>query len=165
MDTKTMKTRNGSMLFRSRLRRPSGFTLIELVVAMVVASILVAIAIPSYSSYVLKAHRTEAKTALLDIASLEERFFSTNNTYTQTPSDLGYSGSAGTAFNVGSGYYNVLVSKVDATAPTTAIPGGTPATYSMTATAIGSQAKDTSCATFTLDSKGNQGATNTSCWK
>jgi type IV pilus assembly protein PilE len=166
MDRKTMNTLNGSMSHRTRLRRHSGFTLIELIVAMVIAAILAAIAIPSYSSYILKSHRTEAKSALLDIASLEERFFSANNAYTATPSDLGYTGAAGTAFNVGNNYYNVLVAKVDATAPTTAIPGGTPATYSLTATAIGTQLKDTSCLSFTLDSKGNQGpVANVACWK
>ena len=35
-----------------------GFTLVELIVAMVILAILAAIAIPSYSSYVLKSHRT-----------------------------------------------------------------------------------------------------------
>jgi type IV pilus assembly protein PilE len=149
-------------------RSNSGFTLVELVIAMVIVSILAAIAIPSYSTYILKSHRTEAKTALLDIASLEERYFSTNNTYTQTPSDLGYSGAAGTAFNVGSGYYNVLVTTTNATAPTTALPGGTPATYTMTATAINNQVNDTSCLTFTVDSTGTQGSspgTSATCWK
>jgi type IV pilus assembly protein PilE len=159
-----MNALNGSM--HGRPRRHSGFTLVELLVAMVIAAILAAIAIPSYSTYVLKSHRTEAKTALLDIASLEERYFSANNTYTKTPSDLGYTGSVDTAFNVGSGYYNVLVATTAATAPTTAIPGGTPATYNLTATAISpQQQKDTSCASFTLDSTGTQGATSANCWK
>ena len=67
-----------------------GFTLIELVIAMVIVSILAALAIPSYSAYVRKSRRTDAKNALLDMASLEERFFTTNNTYSSTPSDLGY---------------------------------------------------------------------------
>jgi type IV pilus assembly protein PilE len=166
MDRKTMNTLNSSMSHQPQRRRHSGFTLIELIVAMVIAAILAAIAIPSYSTYVLKSHRTEAKSALLDIASLEERYFSANNKYTQTPSDLGYTGSAGTAFNVGNNYYNVLVAKVDATAPTTAIPGGTPATYALTATAIGTQLKDTTCLSFTLDQQGNQGpVANAACWK
>ena len=63
---------------------------------MVIAAILAAIAIPAYSNYVRKAHRTEAKSAVLDIASLEERWFSTNNSYTDVPSNLGYTGAAGT---------------------------------------------------------------------
>jgi type IV pilus assembly protein PilE len=164
MDRKTMNTLNGSVKSSRRLRRHSGFTLIELVITMVIVAILASIAIPSYSTYILKSHRTEARTALLDIASLEERYFTANNNYTKTPSDLGYTGAAGTAFNVGSNYYKILVDKVDATAPTTALPAGTPATYTMTATAINSQAKDTSCATFTLTSTGSQTATSANCW-
>jgi type IV pilus assembly protein PilE len=164
MDRKTMNTLNGSVNSSRRLRRHSGFTLIELVITMVIVAILASIAIPSYSTYILKSHRTEARTALLDIASLEERYFSANNIYTKTPSDLGYTGAAGTAFNVGSNYYNILVNKTDPQAPTALLPAGTPATYTMTATAINSQAKDTSCATFTLDSTGKQTATSANCW-
>jgi type IV pilus assembly protein PilE len=164
MDRKAMITLNRSVISGRRSRRHSGFTLVELVVTMVIVAILASIAIPSYSTYILKSHRTEARTALLDLASLEERYMSANNTYTKTPSDLGYTGAAGTAFNVGSNYYKILVDKLDATAPTALLPAGTPATYTMTATAINSQAKDTSCATFTLDSTGNQTATSTNCW-
>jgi type IV pilus assembly protein PilE len=164
MDRKTMSTLNGAAHSRSQRHRHSGFTLIELVITMVIVAILASIAIPSYTAYILRSHRTEAKTALLDIASLEERFFTANNNYTKTPTDLGYTGAAGTAFNVGSSYYKVLVDKADATAPTTAQPAGIPATYTMTATAIGSQQKDTTCATFTLDSTGAQTATSANCW-
>ncbi len=76
----------------SRRLKARGFTLIELLIAMVIVAILASIAIPSYQAYVLRSHRTDAKSALLDMASLEERFFSTNNTYSQTPTDLGYTG-------------------------------------------------------------------------
>ena len=144
--------------------RDRGFTLVELVVAMVIIAILAAIAIPSYSIYVLRSHRTEAKSALLDLASLEERYFSTMNTYTDDPTKLGYVGSTGVPFPVGSGWYNVLVSFTPAAAPTALIPGGTPATYTITATAIGQQAPDTACATFTVTSTGQQTATGPDCW-
>ena len=152
-----------------------GFTLVELAVTMVIAAILAAIAIPAYSNYVLKAHRAEAKSTLLDLASLEERYFTTNNNYTDIASNLGYSGTgtttAGGTFTVGSGYYTVVLSKTDAVAPTTALPGGTPATYSITATAVGNQLKDTSCKTFTATSAGAQAAADAAsavntanCW-
>jgi type IV pilus assembly protein PilE len=96
---------------------------------MVILATLAAIAIPSYSIYVLKSHRTEAKSALLDLASLEERYFSTANTYSSNPTDLGYN-AAGTPFPVGSGWYNITTLTVTAALPPTAlIPGGTPATY------------------------------------
>jgi type IV pilus assembly protein PilE len=157
---------NRTVLLSRRPRaRNGGFSLVELIVTMVIAAILAAIAIPAYSNYVRKAHRTEAKSAVLDIASLEERWFSTNNSYTDVPSNLGYSGAAGTAFTIGSGYYNVLVAKVDATTSTAL------ATYTITATAINDQLKDTQCRTFQVTNNGAQTAadsasavnTNT-CW-
>ena len=146
-----------------------GFTLIELVVTMLIAAILAAVAIPAYSNYVRKAHRTDAKNALLDMASLEERFFSTNNYYTANFTDLGY-GTNGTSIIVGSGYYSVAQPViVPASAPTTTSPG-TPATYTIVATAINDQLKDTSCRTYTVTSGGVQSATDsasnpaTTCW-
>ena len=156
---------NRTFLPQRQLPRSRGFTLVELLVTMVIAAILAAIAIPAYSNYVRKAHRTEAKSAVLDIASLEERWFSTNNSYTDVPSNLGYTGAAGTAFNVGSGYYNVLVSVLPATSSTTL------ATYTITATAINDQLKDTQCRSFQVTNNGAQTAadsasavnTNT-CW-
>jgi type IV pilus assembly protein PilE len=137
--------------------RSAGFTLVELVIAMVIAAILAAIAIPAYSNYVLQAHRTDAKTALLDLASLEERYFSVNNAYTAVASNLGY-----TAFpqSVGSGYYTVTVA---VTAPTT----GAVATYTLTANAVGNQLKDTTCTWLSLTNAGVQtssDAVNNSCW-
>src|ERR1700722_14663380 len=74
------------------LKKSLGFTLVELIVAMVIAAILAAVAIPAYSNYVRKARRTEVKTALLDLASLEERYFSVNNSYTTSAAALGYAG-------------------------------------------------------------------------
>ncbi len=155
---------------RPRVRRSRGFTLIELVVTMVIAAILAAIAIPAYSSYVLKSHRTDAKSALLDMASLEERYFSTQNTYTTNATQLGYP-TASPPFAIGNGYYNITaLTVVPAVAPTSSTTSGTPATYSITATAIGGQLKDI-CTSFTINSAGQQTATgsdpnaNTDCWQ
>jgi type IV pilus assembly protein PilE len=153
------------------MRTYKGFTLIELVVAMLIAAILAAIAIPAYSNYVRKAHRTDAKNALLDIASLEERFFSTNYTYSGDLSQLGYAASAASSVNVGNGYYTVAAPvPTPATAPT-ASTTGIPASYTVVATAINDQFKDTTCRTFTVNSDGTRSSTNSSnadstssCW-
>ena len=149
-------------------RRTRGFTLIELIVALVIVAILAAIAIPAYSSFVRKGRRTDAKTALLDLASLEERYFSTTNTYSSAASDLGY-GSAAWPVTVGSGYYQISQPTViAAVAPTSAAPAGTPSSFSVTATAIGDQLKDTDCQSFTVTSSGARTASpdpSSDCWK
>ena len=50
----------------------TGFTLVELMVTLVVAAILATIAIPAYQNQIRESRRTEAKTALLDLAGREE---------------------------------------------------------------------------------------------
>jgi type IV pilus assembly protein PilE len=154
---------------KSRIR---GFTLIELVVTMLIAAILAAIAIPAYSNYVRKARRVEAKSALLDIASLEERYFSTQQVYTQSLSDLGYATGSPASVVVGNSYYSVAApSVIGATAPT-ATTAGISATWSVVATAINDQLKDTTCRTFTVTSGGVQTSmdsslndTTSTCWR
>ena len=158
-------------------RRRRGFTLIELIVAMVIAAILAAIAIPAYSSFVRKGRRTDAKSALLDLASLEERYFTTTNQYSNAASDLGYAPAGASvawpsSLTVGSGYYQLQQPQIASAAlPSANSPAGTPASYSITATAIGDQLNDTDCRTFTVDSAGDQtastagGAASPSCWQ
>jgi type IV pilus assembly protein PilE len=132
---------------KTRTCPEAGFTLVELMVTIVIGAILISIAVPSYQLQIRKSRRTEAKTAILDLASREERLFSTTNSYSQAPADLGYPGAW--PQQVGSGYYTVSV-----TAP--AVAGTTPATFTITATAINSQVKDTQCRTFTVDQTGLQ---------
>jgi type IV pilus assembly protein PilE len=152
--------------------RTRGFTLIELVIAMLIAATLAAIAIPSYSNYVRKSRRVEARSALLDMASLQERYFSTQNAYSAAPSDLGFSGTY--PVTVGNGYYQVAAPAftVPASVPT-ATSAGVAAVITMTATTVATsdQAKDTTCATFVVKSDGTQssqnaGGTDTTatCW-
>jgi type IV pilus assembly protein PilE len=158
-----------STLQRTHRRRSAGMTLLELIIVMVIVAIMASIAIPNYNSYVLKSHRTEAKTALLDLASMEERYFSTQNVYSLLATDLGYPGAW--PVTVGGGYYQVQAPVVvPAVAPTAAILGGTPATFSITALPIGVQLNDAACASFTITSAGVKSATgadpnaNVDCW-
>ena len=162
-----------SVEIHSPARPEQGFTLVELVVAMVILAVLAAIAIPSYTNYVLKSHRTEAKSTLLDAASLEERYYSTANTYTSNPSDLGYGTGTVTPFPIGSGYYNITSIQANAAiAPSNGSPGGTPASYTITAAAVGNQTRDTQCPQFQINSAGRQTAPtspdpsgDTDCWQ
>jgi type IV pilus assembly protein PilE len=144
----------------------SGFTLIELVVAMVVAAVLAAIAVPSYLSYTRQSRRTDAKSALLDMASLEERYFSTNNVYSALTTDLGYTGPWPVTVGSGNGTYSIAQPAIlPAVAPTALLPAGTPATYTLTATPINDQAND-ACTSFTITSGGVQSSTpaGVTCW-
>jgi type IV pilus assembly protein PilE len=164
-----MNTRKQFPAEHSRARVSRGFTLIELVVAMVIAAVLAAIAIPSYSNYVRKGRRTDAKSALLDMASLEERYFTTNNVYSQNPADLGYPGyPVGGPIPVGN-YYQVTIPAADflaATVPSATSLAGTPASYWLVATPVGDQVNDTACTSFTVTSAGVQSSTPAggSCW-
>ena len=147
------------------MRNPNsaGFTLIELMVTVAIATILISIAIPAYNSEIRKSRRTEAKTALLDLAGREERLYNTSSppNYSSTPSDLGY-GVVGATFPmpVGSGYYTVTVAF---TAAAVNVPG----TYTITATPIGDQLKDAQCQQFQLTNTGVQTSipNTTACWQ
>jgi type IV pilus assembly protein PilE len=142
-----------STLRPDRLR---GFTLIELMVVVAIAAILAMIAIPAYTAQIRKSHRTEARTALLDLASREERFYSSNAAYTNLAASLGYPAPDGGPWAVGSGYYQLQITNWTATSFTAqAVPQNT-------------QTQDTECATFSLTNTGLQNITGTgtvqTCW-
>ena len=63
------------------MRKQAGFTLIELMIAVVVIGILAAIALPSYNSYIRRSHCENAKATLLAAANMMERYRAQNNTY------------------------------------------------------------------------------------
>ncbi len=69
---------------RNKMR---GVTLIELVVVVAIVALLATIAIPSYRQFVLRSHRAEAKSALLNLAAAQEKFYLQNNTYTDALDD------------------------------------------------------------------------------
>jgi type IV pilus assembly protein PilE len=73
---------------RQRPARASGFTLIELVIAMVIGAILMAVAFPSFMDSLRKGRRSEATAALASIQQEQERWRSNNQQYTASLSDL-----------------------------------------------------------------------------
>lgn len=138
-----------------------GFSLMELLMVVVIMGILLAIAMPAYNNYIMKSRRSLAKSTLLDLAQREEKFYSLNNTYSATASDLGYP--AGTVFpmpvNDSGGVAVYTIAAPTLTAPTATAP----AIYSASAVPTGAQTGDM-CGTLTVDSLGRQTAAVSSCW-
>ncbi len=148
------------------LTRSRGYTLTELMITVAVLAIIVAIAVPAYTSQMQKSRRADARNALLDIAGREERFLSVANSYSAVPTDVGYGGAAWPAppggLPVFNNYYVVSVQVPDPNQP------AVPTSFLITATPINAQAGDASCTSFTLNQLGTQGGTGAStpatCW-
>jgi len=61
-----------------------GFTLIELMITVAIVGILTAIALPSYSDYVLRGRVVDATNGLAALRANMERYFQDNRTYNST---------------------------------------------------------------------------------
>jgi len=72
---------------RRRPGRVGGFSLIELLMALVIAGVLAAIALPSYSGYVTRARRVSGRSSLVQLAHWLERVATTTGRY-PAPSEI-----------------------------------------------------------------------------
>src|SRR6266581_3602691 len=63
------------------MQRPTGFTLIELMVTVAVVAILAGVALPSYTSYIVRGKITEATSNLLAMRTKMEQYFQDNRMY------------------------------------------------------------------------------------
>ena len=128
-----------------------GITLLELMIVVVIISILTAIAYPNYREYVTRAKRTEAKAALLQIATNQERFYLLNNTYTTNMTNLGFPVAG--AFLSDSDSYIINVGAADANNFTAT------ATFQLGGNEAGK------CLTFQIDGRGAKtSAPDADCW-
>lgn len=132
-----------------------GVTLIELMIVITILGILAAIAIPAYRGYTERAQRTEAKDSLLRLQTQQERWYLTNNTYTNNLAALGFP--AGCSENC---VYTIDFTVAPDTLGYTAraqptVGGGTNGV---------DQNRDTACSWFTLNSRGVRDAEEDSCW-
>ena len=129
-----------------KVKKNSGFTVMELMIVMVIVAILVALAYPSYIQYIRKSKRGEAQQLLMNWSINQEIWRSNNTTYAtaaQLPVPINDN-------------YNFDLS----VAPTAT-------TYTLRAVAQGDQANDvsrdgTACSTLALNQSGLKNPTV--CW-
>lgn len=121
----------------------NGFTLVELVIVIAIIGILASLAYPAYTEQIRKGRRAEAKSALLDIASRQERYRSDFGFYGDVD-DI--TGSLVNNIDSESGYYNITIACVP-----DCNPGLRPQSYTATAT---TQIADPQCGNYTYNEAG-----------
>lgn len=129
---------------QAAVRRQLGFTLLELIVAVVVVAILASIAYPTYVNQVIKGNRAAAQQFMLDVANAETQYQLDARAYTAI---IGAGGLNLTVPNTVSPNYTVTAAPIV----------GPPPGYLITATPIGRQAQD---GALTLDETGNKTPVN-----
>ena len=68
--------------------RSNGFTLIELMIAIVIIGVLLRLAIPSYKNYIVRTNRTEATQFLIDLANRQQQYLMDARKYATTLAEL-----------------------------------------------------------------------------
>ena len=142
-------------------QKSNGFTLIELMITVAIVAILASVALPSYTSYIARAKRADARAQLVQAAQFMQRFYTANDQYQydRSANDVSDRIPAGLKQSPSDGaqvYALTVVATVN--------------TYTLTMAPLttSSMANDP-CGSFTLTSTGIKGVTGTKprdeCWK
>ncbi len=136
-----------------------GVTLVELLTVVVVIGILASIAVPSYRNYLIRAQRTEAKTALLQLQAAQEKFYLQNFRYTDQVATAPPAG-LGLMATTERGFYGIGVAL-----------GADSQSYTASALPVAGagQAADTKCTGFSVTDTGERNASGPGgrdyCWR
>ncbi len=130
------------------MRRHHGYTLLELLLAVSIVSILATISIASYQGYMQVVRRDDARHLLLLNAHRLQRCFTLEGVY---------NGTCATRTLSEEGYYTLNITATSKTFLLTALP-----------VAGNSQENDAGCRSFVYDQTGHRAATGTDaegCWR
>ena len=143
----------------------AGFTLIDLLAALAIVTLLACVAVPSYRAQVIRTRRSDARAALLSLAAAEENFHASCNAYAGILDDSRDSscGDSSLRFpsSAGEGAYAIEVTSSGATG------------WTATATAVvgGPQEADARCRVLRLTDAGHRSAvrvdgaaSDAECW-
>jgi type IV pilus assembly protein PilE len=145
-------------------RRARGFTVAEILTALIVITVLVALAVPMWRTHQLRVHRADGRAALISTQTAQDKFFGGHARYAGSaevpvPSPAGL----GLAPVSEHGFYRIEVS--------TSADG---LAYLATARATGTQGQssDTRCVEMSLDQNGRRRAIDADgvdrsadCWR
>ena len=144
------------------IKKNSGFTLIELIIVVAILGVIAAIAVPNYMENTRQTKRTDAMSALVQLAQAMERYYTVNYTYEGAAAGGNDTGApAASTFGqtqspaTGSAAYNLTIS------------AASPSDFTLSATPTGAQASDR-CGTLTLTNtnvRGDGAAPGVQCWR
>lgn len=134
--------------YKAALQRENGFTLIELMITVAVLAIIVGIAIPSYTQWVVESSRGEGKVVTMQTAQTLERCFTRFSSY----ADANCAIANGDTIDSENGRYTVTVASAANTFTLTTAPAKA----------------DPECGSLTLTHTGVRGISGTGtvedCW-
>lgn len=122
-----------------------GFSLLELMIALLIISICAAYSYPSYKRYITNLRRIDGKTALLDLANRLENYYAISNSYQKATIGTGSENDVLTSQYSADGWYTLSILKA------------TKSTFLIQATPRKSQAiDDLICRSYTLNNQGEK---------